>query len=213
MKKTSKRQDPTDADDSQSCSLKCLSLPSKFAPSSWLLQGRAPDDPPICEFVHINMSPPSNIPSQEATPATSQIQSVLQLGQPHLDWWQLRHKNIGKYVSSELHAHNDKSGTEYISTWIQKGSELQGADPEGYACVERSKTQGIKQRAGRLGHATAHGPEPPHTNPTRQPGRENRTQSRSCLIPPRGAWPADHATQAHPAKREALLIQLQTPPN
>eukprot|EP00955_Chlamydomonas_euryale_P050118 354465-Chlamydomonas_euryale.AAC.3 len=45
---------------------------------------------------------------------------------------------------------------------------------EGYACVrtnthvERSKAQGIKQRAGRChkGHATAHGPEPPHINPT-----------------------------------------------
>eukprot|EP00955_Chlamydomonas_euryale_P090195 364520-Chlamydomonas_euryale.AAC.3 len=39
---------------------------------------------------------------------------------------------------------------------------------EGYACVKRSKTEGIKQRAGRChkGNATAHGPEPPHTTPT-----------------------------------------------
>eukprot|EP00955_Chlamydomonas_euryale_P061503 358057-Chlamydomonas_euryale.AAC.4 len=39
---------------------------------------------------------------------------------------------------------------------------------EGYARVERSKTEGIKQRVGRChkGHAIAHGIEPPHTNPT-----------------------------------------------
>eukprot|EP00955_Chlamydomonas_euryale_P045732 353223-Chlamydomonas_euryale.AAC.3 len=35
---------------------------------------------------------------------------------------------------------------------------------EGYACIERSKTEGIKQRAGHRPkvHATAHGPEPPN---------------------------------------------------
>eukprot|EP00955_Chlamydomonas_euryale_P113355 366212-Chlamydomonas_euryale.AAC.19 len=39
---------------------------------------------------------------------------------------------------------------------------------KGYACVERSKTEGIKQRAGRRhkGHAAVHSPEPPHTKPT-----------------------------------------------
>eukprot|EP00955_Chlamydomonas_euryale_P002363 25681-Chlamydomonas_euryale.AAC.4 len=38
----------------------------------------------------------------------------------------------------------------------------------GYARVERSKAERIKQRVGRChrGHAIAHGPEPPHTNPT-----------------------------------------------
>eukprot|EP00955_Chlamydomonas_euryale_P108185 365826-Chlamydomonas_euryale.AAC.4 len=45
----------------------------------------------------------------------------------------------------------------------------------GYACIERSKTEGIKQRGGRggkgggrchKGNATAHSLEPPHTNPT-----------------------------------------------
>eukprot|EP00955_Chlamydomonas_euryale_P012275 131977-Chlamydomonas_euryale.AAC.2 len=37
---------------------------------------------------------------------------------------------------------------------------------DGYACVERSKAEGIKQRAGRChnGHAIAHGPEPPLDN-------------------------------------------------
>eukprot|EP00955_Chlamydomonas_euryale_P034411 349785-Chlamydomonas_euryale.AAC.4 len=39
---------------------------------------------------------------------------------------------------------------------------------EGYAYVERSVADGIKQRAGHChkGHATAYGPEPLHTNPT-----------------------------------------------
>eukprot|EP00955_Chlamydomonas_euryale_P068756 360210-Chlamydomonas_euryale.AAC.14 len=39
---------------------------------------------------------------------------------------------------------------------------------EGNACVEGSKAEGIKQRAGccHKGHAIAHGPEPPHTHPT-----------------------------------------------
>eukprot|EP00955_Chlamydomonas_euryale_P078948 363222-Chlamydomonas_euryale.AAC.6 len=51
---------------------------------------------------------------------------------------------------------------------------------EGNACVECSKTEGIKQRAGRChrGNATACSPEPPHTNPTPPPGRENRAHSR-----------------------------------
>eukprot|EP00955_Chlamydomonas_euryale_P040248 351631-Chlamydomonas_euryale.AAC.6 len=41
-----------------------------------------------------------------------------------------------------------------------------------YSRVERGKTEGIKQRAGRCheGHAIAHSPEPPHTNPTRPTG-------------------------------------------
>eukprot|EP00955_Chlamydomonas_euryale_P080186 363391-Chlamydomonas_euryale.AAC.6 len=40
---------------------------------------------------------------------------------------------------------------------------------KGYACVEHSMAEGIKQRAGHCqkGHAIADGPEPPHTNPTR----------------------------------------------
>eukprot|EP00955_Chlamydomonas_euryale_P080510 363429-Chlamydomonas_euryale.AAC.28 len=38
---------------------------------------------------------------------------------------------------------------------------------EGCACIERSKTDGMKQWAGRChaGHATAPSPEPPHTSP------------------------------------------------
>eukprot|EP00955_Chlamydomonas_euryale_P088245 364362-Chlamydomonas_euryale.AAC.17 len=49
-----------------------------------------------------------------------------------------------------------------------------GADPEGYACVERSKAEWIRQQTGccHKWHATAHGPEV--TTPPRQPGRENR---------------------------------------
>eukprot|EP00955_Chlamydomonas_euryale_P016684 178030-Chlamydomonas_euryale.AAC.19 len=39
---------------------------------------------------------------------------------------------------------------------------------EGNDCVERSKAERIKQRVGRYhkGHAVAHGPKLPHTNPT-----------------------------------------------
>eukprot|EP00955_Chlamydomonas_euryale_P062227 358313-Chlamydomonas_euryale.AAC.12 len=43
---------------------------------------------------------------------------------------------------------------------------------EGFTCDERSKAEGIKQGAGRChkGHAVAHGPEPPHTNPAPSTG-------------------------------------------
>jgi len=39
---------------------------------------------------------------------------------------------------------------------------------KGFACVARCKAEGIKQRVGRChkGHAIAHGPQPPHINPT-----------------------------------------------
>eukprot|EP00955_Chlamydomonas_euryale_P044187 352826-Chlamydomonas_euryale.AAC.2 len=57
-------------------------------------------------------------------------------------------------------------------------STVTGSEPtkrmlvQGRTCVQRSKTEGMKQRAGRChkGNATAHGPEQPHTNaipPTR----------------------------------------------
>eukprot|EP00955_Chlamydomonas_euryale_P092688 364731-Chlamydomonas_euryale.AAC.15 len=51
------------------------------------------------------------------------------------------------------------------------GSESQGADPRS-VCVERSKTGGIKQRAGccHKGIATARGPEPPRASPVPQTG-------------------------------------------
>eukprot|EP00955_Chlamydomonas_euryale_P045193 353082-Chlamydomonas_euryale.AAC.19 len=44
-------------------------------------------------------------------------------------------------------------------TRVRSQTELQGVDHEGYACVERSKTAGIRQRAGRChnGNATAKG--------------------------------------------------------
>eukprot|EP00955_Chlamydomonas_euryale_P113357 366212-Chlamydomonas_euryale.AAC.21 len=37
----------------------------------------------------------------------------------------------------------------------------------------------------------------PIQTPPRQPGRESRVQSCQGLIPPCGAWPADHATQSY----------------
>eukprot|EP00955_Chlamydomonas_euryale_P007413 78739-Chlamydomonas_euryale.AAC.2 len=55
---------------------------------------------------------------------------------------------------------------------------------DGYSCVERSKTEGVKQRAGRChkGNATAHAPEPPHTDtsPT------TRTSGLSAELPKPG---------------------------
>eukprot|EP00955_Chlamydomonas_euryale_P106902 365734-Chlamydomonas_euryale.AAC.10 len=50
---------------------------------------------------------------------------------------------------------------------------------EGYACVQRSKTEGVEHRAGRCpkGKATARSPEPPHTTPPRPPRQENWAQS------------------------------------
>eukprot|EP00955_Chlamydomonas_euryale_P000185 2066-Chlamydomonas_euryale.AAC.5 len=43
----------------------------------------------------------------------------------------------------------------------------------------------------------------PVPTPPRQPERENRAQSCQRSIPPRRAWPADHATKAHqPFSRE-----------
>eukprot|EP00955_Chlamydomonas_euryale_P069516 360479-Chlamydomonas_euryale.AAC.2 len=86
----------------------------------------------------------------------------------------------------------------------QQSQSYRGWTREGYACVERSKTEAVRLLAGRYhkGHATAHGPEPPHTNPIQPTG----TQSCQRSILPHGAWPADHATQARqPFSKQQLL--------
>eukprot|EP00955_Chlamydomonas_euryale_P078852 363211-Chlamydomonas_euryale.AAC.8 len=57
------------------------------------------------------------------------------------------------------------------------------------ACVEQSKTEGMKKRAGRRhqGYATVRGPEPPHTNATlrtraREPGTQLQQGHRGAEI-------------------------------
>eukprot|EP00955_Chlamydomonas_euryale_P054861 355965-Chlamydomonas_euryale.AAC.8 len=51
---------------------------------------------------------------------------------------------------------------------------------KGYACVERSEAEGLKQRVGRChrGYTIAHGPAPPHINPNPPPGDETWAQNR-----------------------------------
>eukprot|EP00955_Chlamydomonas_euryale_P073009 361603-Chlamydomonas_euryale.AAC.12 len=65
--------------------------------------------------------------------------------------------------------------------------------------LSTARREVIKQWAGccHQKNGTARSPEPPHTNPTRQPGREDWTQCCNSPIPPCGAWPADHFTLSH----------------
>eukprot|EP00955_Chlamydomonas_euryale_P066163 359468-Chlamydomonas_euryale.AAC.5 len=71
-------------------------------------------------------------------------------------------------ATSSISGSNIRPNANYrTSLWSARVSYRERTH-KGYACVERSKTKAIKQRAGRCHkvNATAHVPEPPHTNAT-----------------------------------------------
>eukprot|EP00955_Chlamydomonas_euryale_P018820 200775-Chlamydomonas_euryale.AAC.5 len=94
---------------------------------------------------------------------------------------------------SELFRYNN--GNE----WASESESYRGRTREWYACVERSKTEGIKQRAGRCHKrkiAALH-PETPIPAPPCHQDVSTGRKAATALSCARGAWPADHSTQSH----------------
>eukprot|EP00955_Chlamydomonas_euryale_P066940 359697-Chlamydomonas_euryale.AAC.1 len=85
---------------------------------------------------------------------------------------------------------------------------------EGYACVERSKAEGIKERAGHRhkGHAMCMVLSHPMPTPPRQPGRENRwiPSAGACI---RHQGPPPLMAQSTKQKRKAFGASLTRTPH